>query len=300
MKKVRPLLGLLIVVAAGLLYVSHGNVSRLMSLPNLMTRPSRPGAATVPSRAPMPVTGKPGAPSAGAPAAPPGTTQAAAPAGTPAASPGGARGTPGATPPATSAPAPAKGGPTPAGVMPAAPAPGTPGQPPAQGASPAVPPAGPGTPATPGKPGAVPPGGEPQPGAPAPAAQTPPNPNSEAAIVGSGPRGRQDPFIPLATPGFGGGVPSLPLPPLPGQLPGQLPGFTSPGIGAGGGGRMRVAGIMGSRSRVAIIESDGRTYIVGEGERVGGAVVVSILPEKVVLKENNVTFELNIGGEQSS
>ena len=80
----------------------------------------------------------------------------------------------------------------------------------------------------------------------------------------------------------------------------QPPGFPSPGIGGGGGGRMRVAGIMGSRSRVAIIESEGRTYIVGEGERVGGAVVVSILPQKVVMKENNVTFELNIGGEQSS
>jgi hypothetical protein len=119
--------------------------------------------------------------------------------------------------------------------------------------------------------------------------------------VGSGPRGRQDPFVPLAQPGggIGGPVPSLPLPPLPGQLP-QPPGFTTPGIGAGGGGRMRVAGIMGARDRVAIIESEGRTYIVGEGERVGGAVVVTILPEKVVMKENNVTFELNIGGGQSS
>ena len=297
MKKVRPLLGLLVVVAAGLLYVSHGNVSRLMSLPNLMTRQPRPGAATVPSRAPMPVTGRPGAPSAGAP----GSTQAAARPGSPAASPGAARGTPGATPSAPSAPA--KGSPTPAGAMPAAPTTGTPGKPPAQGASPTGPSAGAGSPATPGKPaaGAAPAGGEPQPGSPTPSAQPAPNPNSEAVIVGSGPRGRQDPFIPLATPGFGGGgVPSLPLPPLPGQLPGQLPGFTTPGMGAGGGGRMRVAGIMGSRSRVAIIESEGRTYIVGEGERVGGAVVVSIQPEKVVLKENNVTFELNIGGEQSS
>jgi len=91
----------------------------------------------------------------------------------------------------------------------------------------------------------------------------------------------------------------MPLPPLPGQLP-QPPGFTTPGMGGGAGGRMRVAGIMGARDRVAIIESEGRTYIVGVGERVGGATVVSIESEKVVLKENNVTFELNIGGEQSS
>src|SRR5207302_8752934 len=107
---------------------------------------------------------------------------------------------------------------------------------------------------------------------------------------------------PRATPRGGTAVPgpSRPLAALPGQLPGQVRGLTSPGMGGGGGGGMRVAGIMGARSRVAIIESDGRTYIVGEGERVGGAVVVSIQPEKVVLKENDVTFELNIGGEQSS
>lgn len=63
---------------------------------------------------------------------------------------------------------------------------------------------------------------------------------------------------------------------------------------------MRVVGIMGSRSRVAIIEMQGKTYIVSVGERVGGAVVVSIEPNKVVLRENNVTFELGFGGERSS
>ncbi len=63
---------------------------------------------------------------------------------------------------------------------------------------------------------------------------------------------------------------------------------------------MRVAGIMGSHSRVAIIEADGKTYIVGAGERVGDAVVISIMPNKVVMKQNNVTFELGFGGDRSS
>lgn len=84
------------------------------------------------------------------------------------------------------------------------------------------------------------------------------------------------------------------------------PGFAAPGGGPGVaappplGAGMRVTGIMGSRTRVAIIEAEGKTYIVGVGERVGDAVVVSILPDKVVLKQNNVTFDLGFGGERSS
>lgn len=74
------------------------------------------------------------------------------------------------------------------------------------------------------------------------------------------------------------------------------PGQATPPPGAG----MRVAGIMGSRQRVAIIEAEGQTYIVGVGERVGDAVVISILPDKVVMKQNNTTFELGFGGERSS
>ena len=83
------------------------------------------------------------------------------------------------------------------------------------------------------------------------------------------------------------------------------PGFATPGAGPGTappppGAGMRVSGIMGSRQRVAIIEAEGQTYIVGVGERVGDAVVISILPDKVVMKQNNVTFELGFGGERSS
>jgi Tfp pilus assembly protein PilP len=59
---------------------------------------------------------------------------------------------------------------------------------------------------------------------------------------------------------------------------------------------MRVAGIMGSRTRVAIIEADGKTYIVRAGERIGEALVVSVLADRVVIKQNNVTFELSFGG----
>ncbi len=84
------------------------------------------------------------------------------------------------------------------------------------------------------------------------------------------------------------------------------PGFAAPGGGPGGtppaspGAGMRVTGIMGSRARVAIIEVEGKTHIVGVGERVGDAVVVQILPEKVIMKKYNVTFELGVGGDGSS
>lgn len=62
---------------------------------------------------------------------------------------------------------------------------------------------------------------------------------------------------------------------------------------------MTVTGIVGAQPRVAIIESGGQTYVVGVGETVSGAVVVSIEPQKVVLKQNGVTFELPLGGASS-
>lgn len=81
------------------------------------------------------------------------------------------------------------------------------------------------------------------------------------------------------------------------------PGFAAPGGGPSAavappspGAGMRVTGIMGSRTRVAIIEADGQTHVVGVGERVRDAVVVSILPEKVIMRQHNVTFELGFGG----
>jgi len=127
-------------------------------------------------------------------------------------------------------------------------------------------------------------------------ASTEANPNSEATLVGKGPEGRFDPFSPLAVQESGGPSPLLPPPPGVG-LP-MPPGFVAPGGGPGAGALgMRVAGIMGGRSRVAIIESsDGKSYIVRAGERVGDAVVISVLPDKVVIKQNNQTFELSFGG----
>jgi hypothetical protein len=134
-----------------------------------------------------------------------------------------------------------------------------------------------------------------------------PGASAEDAIVGTGPRGRGDPFSPLAVPESARPVPSTPspsLPPPPGVGLPMPPGFGVPGGGTtpppAPGAGMRVAGIMGSRSKVAIVESEGKTYIVGVGERVGDAVVVSIQADKVIMRQKGVTFELGFGGERSS
>lgn len=152
------------------------------------------------------------------------------------------------------------------------------------------------------------PAGATPPGNPGPAAPGATGPGSakadhEVAVVGTGQRGRTDPFSPLAVPEAQRATPGPALPPVPGVGLPMPPGFATPGAGPSTpppGAGMRVAGIMGSRQRVAIIEAEGQTYIVGVGERVGDAVVISILPDKVVMKQNNTTFELGFGGERSS
>ena len=74
------------------------------------------------------------------------------------------------------------------------------------------------------------------------------------------------------------------------SLGGAAPaGTPPPGTG------MMVTGILGGSARVAIIRAEGQTIIAGVGERVGDAVVVSILSNKVVLKKGTVTFELPVG-----
>jgi hypothetical protein len=82
---------------------------------------------------------------------------------------------------------------------------------------------------------------------------------------------------------------------VPGPSRGPLVlGVTPPGVtpppppGAG----MTVTGILGGRARVAIIRAEGQTVVAGVGEHVGDAVVVSIQPKKVVLKEGSATFEV--------
>jgi hypothetical protein len=62
---------------------------------------------------------------------------------------------------------------------------------------------------------------------------------------------------------------------------------------------MKVTGIIGSRSRVAIIEADGKSFVVGMREQVGDAEVVSISPDKVVLKRGTEAFELRLSGGSS-
>jgi len=151
--------------------------------------------------------------------------------------------------------------------------------------------------------GATPPG-KPGPAAPRASAPAGSKADPEVAAVGTGQQGRADPFSPLAVPESQRATPAPVLPPVPGVGLPMPPGFATPG-GPGQatpppGAGMRVAGIMGSRQRVAIIEAEGQTYIVGVGERVGDAVVISILPDKVVMKQNNTTFELGFGGERSS
>lgn len=182
------------------------------------------------------------------------------------------------------------------------------GKPSAGGPAPA---AAPGKPAPAAKPGTGPsaaPGSPGQLGPSAPVATTAPAKpqDPEAAFVGTGQRGRHDPFSPLAVNEPQRASPGPALPPPPGVGLPMPPGFAAPGAGPGAtapsgpGAGMKVTGIMGSRARVAIIEADGQTHIVGVGERVGDAVVVSIQQEKVVMKQHNVTFELAIGGDRSS
>jgi hypothetical protein len=116
-----------------------------------------------------------------------------------------------------------------------------------------------------------------------------------------GATGRSNPFLPLAVehPAGSGPTASGAAPPTSASglgLP-LPPGASGTGMApAGPGVGMTVTGIVGNQPRVAIIQSAGQTFVVGVGENVNGAVVVSIQPEKVVLRQNGVTFELPLGG----
>jgi general secretion pathway protein B len=121
-----------------------------------------------------------------------------------------------------------------------------------------------------------------------------------ASPVGGGEIGRPNPF---ATPGFAqpprparSGAMSfgldLPLPPGAASLAVPAPPPPPP-PGAG----MTVGGIVGSGSeRVAIIRVVGDIYVVGVGEQAGGADVVEIRDDKVVMRKGSQTFELPYGG----
>jgi hypothetical protein len=265
-KRSKPLLwlvGFLVILVAILVYVNRGAKTvqtRPVAAPSRAATPSVSAPAT-PSAAPSPAA--PQQPSGVPPAGTPPRT--ASRAGTPSPDetlqPRGTPQRPGAPSAATGSAATNK--PSPKGTPPAGPSPTSKDQPPATTVA------------------------------------TQPKLTPEEALVGVGDRGRADPFAPLVVPSTQRAGP-LPPPPSVGlPLP---PGFTAPG-GPGtpppAGTGMRVAGIMGSRSRVAIIEVEGKTYIVRVGDRVGDAVVLSISSDKVVLKRGNEKFELGFGGERS-
>ena len=270
-KRVMRLVVVLLLGVAAVMVYRNMAALKIRGLPRSSSQvatPARPGQVQVPAARPAsPPAAPPAAGGPGAGQVPPAASPAAPPAG---GGPGG---------PASMAPPPRPG--TPPAVGTAAPS-GTPpaGAPPKAGTSAPTPP------------------GAPAPGLPVPinVASTPVNPNSEAALVGKAVGGRPDPFSPLATQeGSAGLLPPLPSGPLP-VPPGFVGGPGGPGAPPALGAGMRVAGIMGGRSRVAIIEADGRSYVVRAGERVGDAVVVSVLADRVVVRQNNVTFELSFGG----
>jgi hypothetical protein len=78
-----------------------------------------------------------------------------------------------------------------------------------------------------------------------------------------------------------------------GAMPEGTP--TAPPAGTG----MIVTGILEGTTRVAIIRAGGKSFIAGVGEPVDDAVVVAILPNKVIVKKNGATSELRIGGKPS-
>jgi hypothetical protein len=63
---------------------------------------------------------------------------------------------------------------------------------------------------------------------------------------------------------------------------------------------MMLNGIVGAKPRLAIISTGSGSKIVGVGDRIGDAVVVSILDDRVVLKQGATMLELRFGGEHSS
>lgn len=95
------------------------------------------------------------------------------------------------------------------------------------------------------------------------------------------------------------GVPAVPassLKPTPVGPPAVTRAVPAAPAGAPPGIGMTVTGILEGKSRVAIVQAGGQSYVAGAGDRVGDAVVVSILPHKVVLKRNGTLVELHLSG----
>jgi hypothetical protein len=115
--------------------------------------------------------------------------------------------------------------------------------------------------------------------------------------------GRPNPFAPIVvvpppSRPLAGGAPSFGLDlPLP-------PGFAAPGAPGAPpppppGPGLKVGAIVGGSTRVAVIDEGAKIFVVGVGDRVDDAVVVSILKDKVVMRKGGTTFDLPFGGEGS-
>ena len=63
---------------------------------------------------------------------------------------------------------------------------------------------------------------------------------------------------------------------------------------------MMVTGILEGKNRIAIVQWGGQSFVAGAGDSIGDAVVVSVLPGKVVLKRNGALLELSIGRTMSA
>jgi len=113
-----------------------------------------------------------------------------------------------------------------------------------------------------------------------------------------GGQGRADPFAPLVTAQesrttapFSSPLAGIPLPPPPSfPTPQAIPQNTSPPVPPGAG--MVVTAIIEGNSQVAVVEKEGKSYVVGVGDRIGDAVVMGISVGQVVLKQGSNTFAL--------
>lgn len=120
----------------------------------------------------------------------------------------------------------------------------------------------------------------------------------QATVELQAPFARQMPVRPALAPATtapAAPVAPKPTPVAPPSKRGSVP--ATPGAG------MTVTGILEGKSRVAIVQAGGQSFVAGAGESVGDALVVSVLPDKVVLKRNGTLFELRLGrriGPESS
>jgi hypothetical protein len=121
---------------------------------------------------------------------------------------------------------------------------------------------------------------------------TPPTPPWTSDIG----RGRPDPFAPLAREASGVPPRSGHFQPMP--VPSVAISTATPVASPSAG--MIVTGIIGGRSRVAIVQKGDGTYVVGVGDRIGEAVVTAVSENQVVLREHSRAFTLALSTAEAS